>query len=124
MKNRSVQPSRQGFTLIELLVVIAIIVVLASLLLPILGKAKGKAHQTFCLGSMKQIGLAVSTYIVDWHHYPLMHSWGRAWGNDHALRSDSKYMPEVLEPYVGPNPAHRESNAAPTATDRTNLRPH
>ena len=56
----------QAFTLVELLVVMVIISVLAGLLMPVLGRARAKGRDSYCLNNLRQLGIAVVAYTQDY----------------------------------------------------------
>jgi prepilin-type N-terminal cleavage/methylation domain-containing protein/prepilin-type processing-associated H-X9-DG protein len=59
--------ARCGFTLIELLVVVAIIGILASMLLPVLARAKEQARNVACINNLKQLGTCWRMYVEDFN---------------------------------------------------------
>ena len=58
--------SERAFTLVELLVVIAIIAILAALLLPAMAAAKANSKRITCISNLRQIGVAVRNYSIDY----------------------------------------------------------
>ncbi|MFH1498707.1 MAG: type II secretion system protein [Verrucomicrobiota bacterium] len=61
-----------GFTLIEMLTVISIVAVLASLAWVGFGAALKKAHGAKCTSNLRTLQVAMSTYSIDWKHWPTL----------------------------------------------------
>jgi prepilin-type N-terminal cleavage/methylation domain-containing protein/prepilin-type processing-associated H-X9-DG protein len=52
-----------AFTLVELLVVISVIGLLMGILVPALGKARAVANRTYCMANLRQLGIAMRSYL-------------------------------------------------------------
>jgi len=66
----------RGFTLIELLVVISIISLLIAMLLPSVEKARASGEQVFCQANLRQMGVALNSYVAEWDDWiPAYENW-------------------------------------------------
>lgn len=61
--------THRGFTLVELLVVIGVLALLASLLLPVLARARAEGRSTACKSNLSQIAKAVQMYAGEHQSY-------------------------------------------------------
>ncbi len=114
---------RPAFTLVELLVVIAILAILASVLLPALGRGKSAAQSITCQSNLKQLQLAWQLY-ADANNERMVANWvlgltpsvyvnnygtSNAWVCGSALLSDSTdgIRQGALWPYSGAEGLYR-----------------
>ncbi|UCE47854.1 MAG: type II secretion system protein [Phycisphaerales bacterium] len=120
---------KKGFTLIELLVVISVIALLMAILMPALNMAREQGRRASCLSNMRQVGMALMLYQVEFERTPpktqAVFDYASPAARDNVLKllrpSVCADPPDVATPVYAcpslkpnPNPAY-----APTRTSRT-----
>ncbi len=83
-----------AFTLVELLIVIAIIAILASLLLPVLQRARVRAQEATCIDNQKQLITAWVMYAADNSDYCV----GNNWQDEKAHVQHENWLSGWLDP--------------------------
>ncbi|HUU22783.1 MAG TPA: type II secretion system protein [Phycisphaerae bacterium] len=89
-----------GFTLVELLVVVTIIALLIGILMPQLRRAKSQTKRSACASNLRQIGIAMQGYLVDYNdRYPFA-SRQPSFGSFPLDTPEPVYIADVLGPYL------------------------
>ena len=91
-----------GFTLVELLVVITIVIVLAAVSFTGFRAMRQSAHGTTSASNMRQLGVAIQTYVAEKNRYP---STGDINGDEFQVAWDRIMMPYLGNPDFDFKPA-------------------
>lgn len=90
-----------AFTLMEMLVVIGIIGLLAGLIVPAVGRSVESARSTACLSNLRQLGIALQSYVDDHgDRLPVMHD-RRHSTNAAVMAAQTGTVDRVLGPWLG-----------------------
>lgn len=93
-----------GFTLVELLTVIVIIGILASIIIPVVGKARESARSAVCLGNLRQLGMAATMFSQ----------------NNRGLMPNQGIWPRQLLPYADATGPYHDVYWCPSASVEAN----
>ncbi|MEN6495453.1 MAG: DUF1559 domain-containing protein [Thermoguttaceae bacterium] len=100
---------RHAFTLVELLVVITIIGILMSLLLPAVQQAREAGRRTQCANNLKQLGLALHSYLDAHKSFPPQAIWGVPLGTLPEAPYHHTWMTAIL-PFIELSTLYSEAN--------------
>jgi prepilin-type N-terminal cleavage/methylation domain-containing protein len=105
---RSPRPSARGFTLIELLVVMGIILVLVTILLPTINRARRDATRTSMAADFAVIVQALDQYRNDFGDYPRTGTGATTGGNAPGGSVPVTGAAVLCWALVGPGPAYQD----------------
>lgn len=96
-----IQNSCPGFTLVELLVTLAVISIIAVLLIPVLGAARGGSARAACASNLRQLAMASITYASEHGYFvaAAADGWTRNNARWHGVR---RVRTEAFDPATGP----------------------
>ena len=112
----------RAFTLIELLVVLAIILILASLLLPAIAKAKSRGNRIVCISNMRQVSLGFRMWSDD-HDFRYPWQLNPADGGTRTVTEAWKHFAVISNEIVTPRVLHCASDGAKKFAENFSSRP-
>lgn len=112
---------QRGFTLIELLVVMAIVGVLVALLLPAVQSARAAARRAQCTNNLKQIGLAIHSYLATQGAFPLNTVAPGVHGGGDRCGAGLLSWRAMILPYMEQQPIYEWINLDVTTGSRCNV---
>jgi len=107
-KSKRDTAERSAFTLVEILVVIAVIGVLIALMLPAIQQARESARKTQCANNLKQIGLAMHAYLINYKAFPA--GYISTVLPDHEDGGPGWGWASLISPFIEEQPLHDQIN--------------